>query len=102
MPSCLRERFPVRPSCGPVKSLMNWKIIRGGIYGGAIGYLGFTGNMDTCIAIRLAYAKNGKVFIRSGAGIVADSEPEKEYQECINKAKAVMTALEMAEGGIDR
>ena len=51
---------------------------------------------------RLAYAKNGKVFIRSGAGIVADSEPEKEYQECINKAKAVMTALEMAEGGIDR
>ena len=73
-----------------------------GIYGGAIGYLGFTGNMDTCIAIRLAYAKNGKVFIRSGAGIVADSEPEKEYQECINKAKAVMTALEMAEGGIDR
>ena len=72
-----------------------------GIYGGAIGYLAFTGNMDTCIAIRLAYAKNGKVFIRSGAGIVADSEPEKEYEECINKAKAVMTALEMAEGGID-
>ena len=65
-----------------------------GIYGGAIGYIDFTGNMDTCIAIRLAYKKNGRVFIRSGAGIVADSVPEKEYQECINKAKAVMKALE--------
>lgn len=73
-----------------------------GIYGGAIGYLDFTGNMDTCIAIRLAFAKNKKIFIRSGAGIVADSVPEKEYQECINKAKAVMQALETAKGGIDR
>ena len=67
-----------------------------GIYGGAIGYLDFTGNLDTCIAIRIAYKKNGKVFIRSVAGIVADSVPEKEYQECINKAKAVVTALEAA------
>lgn len=72
-----------------------------GIYGGAIGYMDFTGNLDTCIAIRLAFAKNGKVFIRSGAGIVADSVPENEYQECINKAKAVVNALEMAEGGLD-
>ena len=68
-----------------------------GVYGGAIGYLDFTGNLDACIAIRLAFAKNGKVFIRSGAGIVADSEPEKEYQECINKAKAVVRALELAQ-----
>ena len=68
-----------------------------GIYGGAIGYIDFTGNMDTCIAIRIAYKKNGKVFVRSGAGIVADSVPEKEYEECINKAKAVVHALEMAE-----
>jgi anthranilate synthase component 1 len=67
-----------------------------GIYGGAIGYLDFTGNMDTCIAIRIAYKKNGKVFIRSGAGIVADSVPEREYVECINKARAVVTALEKA------
>ena len=65
-----------------------------GIYGGAIGYIDFTGNMDTCIAIRIAYKKNGKVFVRSGAGIVADSVPEKEYIECYNKAKAVLTALE--------
>ena len=69
-----------------------------GIYGGAIGYIDFTGNMDTCIAIRIAYSKNGKVFVRSGAGIVADSDPEKEYQECINKAQAVMNSLRLAEG----
>ncbi len=67
-----------------------------GIYGGAIGYIDFTGNMDTCIAIRIAYKKNGKVFVRSGAGIVADSVPEKEYQECLNKARAVINAIESA------
>ncbi|MDD7738710.1 MAG: anthranilate synthase component I [Fusicatenibacter sp.] len=72
-----------------------------GIYGGAIGYLDFTGNLDTCIAIRLAFKKNGKLYVRSGAGIVADSVPEKEYQECINKAKAVLQALKEAEGGMD-
>ena len=64
-----------------------------GIYGGAIGYIDFTGNMDTCIAIRIAYKKNGKVFVRSGAGIVADSVPEMEYEECLNKAKSSLTAL---------
>ena len=68
-----------------------------GIYGGAIGYIDFTGNMDTCIAIRLCYKKNGKVFVRSGAGIVADSNPEKEYEECLNKAKASLKALEQAQ-----
>ncbi len=72
-----------------------------GIYGGAIGYIDFHGNMDTCIAIRLAYKKNGKLFIRSGAGIVADSVPEKEYEESINKAMAVKNAIMEAEGGID-
>lgn len=68
-----------------------------GIYGGAIGYVDFTGNLDVCIAIRLAYKRNGKLFVRSGAGIVADSVPEKEYQECINKAKAVVEAVYAAE-----
>lgn len=68
-----------------------------GIYGGAIGYIDFTGNMDTCIAIRIAYKKNGKVFVRSGAGIVADSVPEKEFEECLNKAKASLKALELAQ-----
>ena len=68
-----------------------------GIYGGAIGYIDFTGNMDTCIAIRIVYKKNGRVFVRSGAGIVADSVPEKEYEECLNKARASLTALELAQ-----
>ncbi|MDR1316050.1 MAG: anthranilate synthase component I [Spirochaetales bacterium] len=72
---------------------------RRGIYGGAIGYLSFTGDMDTCIAIRLAFKKNGRVFVRSGAGIVADSVPEKEYMECGSKMRAVLEALKKAEGG---
>ena len=57
----------------------------------------FRGNLDTCIAIRLAFKKNGRVFVRSGAGIVADSVPVNEYNECINKAKAVMNALTIAQ-----
>lgn len=68
-----------------------------GIYGGAIGYIDFTGNMDTCIAIRLTYKKNGRVFVRSGAGIVADSVPETENEECLNKAKSSLKALELAQ-----
>ena len=68
-----------------------------GIYGGAIGYIDFTGTMDTCIAIRIVYKKNGKVFVRSGAGIVADSVPENEFEECLNKAKSSLKALELAQ-----
>lgn len=71
-----------------------------GIYGGAIGYLDFSGNLDTCISIRLVYKKNGKICIQSGAGIVADSIPEKEYEECCNKARAVINAIREAEGGL--
>ena len=71
-----------------------------GIYGGAIGYLDFTGNMDTCIAIRIVYRKNNKVFVRSGAGVVAESIPELEYQECVNKSAAVINALKQSNGGI--
>ena len=70
-----------------------------GIYGGAVGYIDFTGNMDTCIAIRLAYKKNGKVFVRSGAGIVADSDPASEYEESMNKAMATLRALELTGRG---
>lgn len=64
-----------------------------GIYGGAVGYIDFAGNMDTCIGIRLVYKKNGKAFVRSGAGIVADSVPEAEFEESMNKAKASLEAL---------
>lgn len=68
-----------------------------GIYGGAIGYIDLTGNLDTCIAIRIAFKKKGRVYVRSGAGIVADSVPAKEHQECINKARAVVRALEISQ-----
>jgi len=72
-----------------------------GIYGGAIGYLDFSGNLDTCIAIRLVYKKNGTICIRSGAGIVADSIPEREYEECCNKAGAVISAIHQAQEGLE-
>ena len=71
-----------------------------GIYGGAVGYLDFSGGMDLCIAIRLAYKKNGVICIQSGAGIVADSDPLSEFQECANKARAVIDSVEEAEGGV--
>ena len=72
-----------------------------GIYGGAIGYLDLSGNLDTCISIRIAFARNNKVFIRSGAGIVADSVPDNEFDECLNKARAVINALEISNGGLE-
>jgi anthranilate synthase component 1 len=64
-----------------------------GIYGGALGYLDFTGNLDTCIAIRMAVKKDNKVYVQAGGGIVADSIPENEYEESGNKAKAVINAI---------
>ena len=93
LPAGTLSGAPKIKACQLINDLENNKR---GIYGGAIGYLDFTGNLDTCIAIRIAYKKNGKVFVRSGAGIVADSVPEKEYQECLNKAAAVVKALNMA------
>ena len=69
---------------------------RRGLYGGAIGYFDFTGNIDTCIAIRTALIKNGKAYVQAGAGVVADSDPESENQETINKAAAVLTAINTA------
>lgn len=94
LPAGTLSGAPKIRACKIINKLENNKR---GVYGGAIGYLDFSGNMDMCIAIRLAFKKNGKVFIRSGAGIVADSVPENEFKECINKAKAVLTALEIAE-----
>jgi len=94
LPAGTLSGAPKIRACQLINDLENNKR---GIYGGAIGYIDFTGNLDTCIAIRLAYKKDGKVFVRSGAGIVYDSIPEKEYQECINKAKAVIKAIEEAE-----
>lgn len=93
LPAGTLSGAPKLRACEIINELENNKR---GIYGGAIGYLSFTGNLDTCIAIRLAFSKNGKVFIRSGAGIVADSVPAKEYRECIQKAAAVQSAIQMA------
>ena len=94
LPAGTLSGAPKIRACQLIEELENNKR---GIYGGAIGYIDFTGNMDTCIAIRLAYKKNGKVFIRSGVGIVADSDPDKEYMESINKAGAVVDALKKAQ-----
>ncbi|MDR0500154.1 MAG: anthranilate synthase component I family protein [Coriobacteriales bacterium] len=69
---------------------------RRGIYGGAIGYLAFNGNLDTCIAIRLVFMKQKRIFVRSGAGIVADSDPKSEYRECQAKMAAVLEAIKEA------
>jgi anthranilate synthase component 1 len=69
---------------------------RRGLYGGAILYLDFSGNLDSCIALRTLVAKGGRAYIQAGGGVVADSVPEREYQETINKARAVMAALEIA------
>jgi anthranilate synthase component 1 len=69
---------------------------RRGLYGGAIGYFDFTGNIDTCIAIRTALIKDGRAYVQAGAGVVADSDPEAENQETINKAAAVLTAINTA------
>jgi len=71
---------------------------RRGIYAGGVGYFDFSGNMDMCIAIRTMFAQNGTIYFQAGAGIVADSIPENEYQETINKARALVEALRMAEG----
>jgi anthranilate synthase component 1 len=75
--------------------------VKRGIYAGAVGYLGFHGNMDVAIALRTAVVKNGMLYVQAGGGIVADSQPEAEWQETQNKAKALLHAAEMAESGLD-
>lgn len=98
LPAGTLSGAPKFRACEIIEELENSKR---GIYGGAIGYLDFAGNLDTCIAIRLVYKKNGAICIRSGAGIVADSVPEKEFEECCNKARAVMQAIQQAQEGFE-
>jgi anthranilate synthase component 1 len=71
--------------------------VRRGVYGGAIGYFGFSGTMDTCISIRTMVIDRDKIYIQAGAGIVADSDPEREQAECVNKSRALIQAVKMAE-----
>lgn len=98
LPAGTLSGAPKIRACGIIDTLEG---VKRGIYGGAIGYIDFSGNLDTCIAIRIAYKKNGRVCVRSGAGIVFDSVPASEYRECLNKARAVVRALEIAQGGLD-
>jgi len=71
--------------------------VRRGLYAGAVGYLGFAGDLDTAIAIRTALLRDGTAYVQAGAGIVADSEPEFEDAECLNKAAAVLGAIATAQ-----
>jgi anthranilate synthase component 1 len=71
-----------------------------GPYAGAVGYFSFSGNMDFCITIRTMLVKNGEIYIQAGAGIVLDSNPEREYQETVNKARGMMKAVRMAHEGL--
>ena len=73
---------------------------RRGLYAGAVGYFGYDGSMDTCITLRTMLVKGDTVYVQAGAGIVADSKPANEYQECFNKARALLVAVERAERGL--
>ena len=81
------------PKPRAMEIIENLEPCRRGIYGGAIGYVDFSGNLDTCIAIRTAVIKDGKAIVQAGAGIVADSIPASENEECLNKAAAVLGAI---------
>lgn len=94
LPAGTLSGAPKLRACQIIEEL---ETVRRGIYGGAIGYIDFTGNMDMCIAIRMAVKSNGKVYISSGGGIVADSDPQKEYEESCYKAQAIVNALILSE-----
>jgi anthranilate synthase component 1 len=107
-----RDAYDVMRACFPAGTVSGAPKIRAmqiiaeleptmrGPYAGAVGYFGFSGNMDTCITIRTLLFKDGKVYVQAGAGIVADSDPEREYVETVNKAAAMMKAIEMAQEGL--
>jgi anthranilate synthase component 1 len=71
-----------------------------GIYSGAVLYMDYAGNLDSCIAIRTIVLRNGKASIQAGAGVVADSVPEHEYAETVNKARGMLRAIELARKGL--
>lgn len=108
-----RDQYDVLRACFPAGTVSGAPKIRAmeiieeleptrrGPYAGAMGYFSFSGDMDTCITIRTMVIKEGKAYIQVGAGIVADSVPEREYEETLNKAQALLGALEMAQQGLD-
>ncbi|MEC9481766.1 MAG: anthranilate synthase component I family protein, partial [Halomonas sp.] len=103
----LRATFPAgtlsgAPKIRALEIIDEVEPVKRGIYSGAVGYLSWHGNMDTAIAIRTAVIKDGELHVQAGAGIVADSVPELEWQETLNKGRALFRAVAMAERGLDR
>lgn len=102
----LRAAFPAgtvsgAPKIRAMEIIEEFEPTKRGTYAGAIGYFSFSGNMDTCITIRTILVKDGVAYMQAGAGIVADSVPANEYCECMNKAGALMKAIDLAEAGLD-
>jgi anthranilate synthase component 1 len=102
----LRATFPAgtlsgAPKVRAMEIIEELETLRRGFYGGCVGYVDYGGNMDTAIAIRTMLVKDGAIYLRAGAGVVADSDPEREYQECASKARALIQAIDMAREGID-
>jgi anthranilate synthase component 1 len=97
----MRATFPAgtvsgSPKVRAMQIIHDLEKSRRGAYAGAVGYFGFDGNLDSCIALRTAVVKDGKVYVQAGAGVVADSDPTSEYQETVNKARALIRAVEHA------
>jgi anthranilate synthase component 1 len=102
----LRATFPAgtlsgAPKVRAMEIIDELETLRRGPYGGCVGYVDYSGNMDTAIAIRTVVVKDDEIFLRAGAGIVADSEPEAEYQETVNKGRALIEAIDLAREGVD-
>ncbi|MEJ2326348.1 MAG: anthranilate synthase component I [Chromatiaceae bacterium] len=103
----LRATFPAgtvsgAPKIRAMEIIDELEPVKRGVYSGAVGYISWTGNMDTAIAIRTALIRDGTLHIQAGAGIVADSQPDLEWKETMNKGRAIFRAVAMAEAGIDR
>ncbi len=102
----LRATFPAgtvsgAPKVRAMEIIDGLEPVKRSIYAGAVGYLGFHGNMDVAIALRTAVIKDGRLHVQAGGGVVADSQPEAEWQETQNKARALLRAAEIAEAGLD-
>ncbi|MBT8447662.1 MAG: anthranilate synthase component I [Gammaproteobacteria bacterium] len=101
----LRATFPAgtvsgAPKVRAMEIIDELEPVKRGVYAGAVGYISWQGNMDTAIAIRTALVRDGRIYVQAGAGIVADSDPEREWQETLNKGQALFKALELAEQGL--
>ena len=102
----LRATFPAgtlsgAPKVRAMQLIDELETVRRGVYGGCVGYVDYSGNMDMAITIRTAVVKDGRVTFLAGAGVVADSDPELEFKETINKARAVVQAIDLAREGTD-